>query len=383
MNEEKTIQPGATTSMPVEAAPGEKHSAVIVRGISMPPHQVRMAIDQAVAREQLSEEDGEEAIWWLYNYAQANCLNESALAARMKAYDKNTLYQVFRGSYGVNNKDGRHASWSNVVKAIKAFKAVAIEEAKKKNIGLLDTEVKRTVWQCCDAALNDGMVSFIYGPTRCGKTFSLKAYQRSHNHGTTVYIELGSGWNRQRFVRELAAILGNGVKAAKTWVLEDAIFKTFKRSNLLIVDEFHKALSTLGRDASRALLEFIRDIRDKTECGLVLCATKEGLEDFETGANAKTFRQMIGRAIVKAVLPDRPALRDFNTIARAFELPLPTGEDLQRVKGLVAEYGMERLFVYLQKTHALTRQAREPMSWAAFAKVMNGYLSLAHMKNGY
>ena len=54
MIEEKTIQP----SMPVEAAPGEKHSAVIVRGISMPPHQVRMAIDQAVAREQLSEEDG-------------------------------------------------------------------------------------------------------------------------------------------------------------------------------------------------------------------------------------------------------------------------------------------------------------------------------------
>ena len=113
MNEEKTTQPGATTSMPVEAAPGEKHSAVIVRGISMPPHQVRMAIDQAVAREQLTEEDGEEAIWWLYNYAQANSLNESALAAKMKAYDKNTLYQVFRGSYGVNNKDGRHASWSN------------------------------------------------------------------------------------------------------------------------------------------------------------------------------------------------------------------------------------------------------------------------------
>ena len=47
----------------VEAGSGEKHSAVIVRGISMPPHQVRMAIDQAVAREQLSEEDGEEVSW--------------------------------------------------------------------------------------------------------------------------------------------------------------------------------------------------------------------------------------------------------------------------------------------------------------------------------
>lgn len=376
-NKEKTIQPELPT---VEAAPGEKHSAV-VRGISMPAHQVRIAIDQAVARGQATQDEGEE-VWWLFNYALEHHLKEADLAAKMKAYDKNTLYQLFRGSYGVY-KDGKFSSWSNVIKTIREFKKIEIEEAKKKDIGLLDTEVKQTVWRCCDAALNDGMVSFIYGPPRCGKTCSLKAYQRSHNHGQTVYIELGSGWNRQRFVRELAGALNNGVKAAKTWVLEDAIFHTFRRSNLLIVDEFHKGLTTICKDASRALLEFIRDIRDKTGCGLVLCATKEGFEDFETGSNAKTFRQMIGRSIVKAILPDRPPLRDFNTIARAFDLPLPQGDDLRRVKDLVARYGMERLFVYLQKTHALAHQAKQPMSWNEFAKVMNGYLALEHMQNGY
>lgn len=365
----------------VEPAPTEKHSAVLLRGISMPAHQVRIAIDQAVARGQVSEEDGEE-VWWLYNYAQDHHFKEADLAAKMKAYDKNTLYQLFRGTYGVQS-DGRCSSWNNVIKTIREFKKVELEEAKKKNIGLLDTEVKQTVWRCCDAALNDGMVSFIYGPTRCGKSFSLRAYQRSHNHGQTIYIEMGSGWNRQRFVRELAVTLGNGVKAAKTWVLEDAIFGSLRRTNLLIVDEFHKGLTTLGKEASRALLEFIRDIRDKTSCGLVLCATKEGLEDFETGQNAKTFRQMIGRAIVKAVLPDRPPVRDFNTIARAFDLPLPQGEDLKRIKDLVARYGMERLFIYLQKTHALAHQADQPMSWASFAKVMNGYLALEHMQDGY
>ena len=56
MNEERTTQ----AEIPiVEPAPGEKHSAVIVRGISMPAHQVRIAIEQAVARGQVSEEDGE------------------------------------------------------------------------------------------------------------------------------------------------------------------------------------------------------------------------------------------------------------------------------------------------------------------------------------
>ena len=356
----------------------EKHSAIVTRGIAMPAHQVRIAVEQAVARGQVTEEEGEE-VWWLYNYAQENHLKEADLAAKMKSYDKNTLYQLFRGSYGVY-KDGRCSSWASIVQAIRAFKKVELEEMKKKNVGLIETEVKQTVWRCCDAALNDGMVSFIYGRTRIGKSVALQAYQREHNHGQTVYLEMGSGWTRARFVRELARKFGNGVKATKAWALEDAIFDTLKRSNLLIVDEFHKALTTVGEKQSATVLEFIRDVRDKTHCGLVLCATKVGMERFETGVNKQTFEQLIGRSIIKAVLPDRPPVRDLNTIARAFELPIPAGDDLKSVKELVATYGLDRFFAYLQKTYALTKKTKEPMSWAAFSKVKNGYLALAHMK---
>ena len=364
--------------VPAEKPAEEKHSAILARGIAMPAHQVRIAVEQAVARGQVTEEEGEE-VWWLYNYAQEHHLKEGDLAAKMKAYDKNTLYQVFRGSYGVY-KDGRCSSWASVVKAIREFKKIEIEEMKKKNVGLIETEVKQTVWRCCDAALNDGMVSFIYGKTRIGKSVSLQAYQREHNHGQTIYLEMGAGWTRPRFVRELARKFGNGVKATKSWALEDAIFDTLKRSNLLIVDEFHKALTTTGERNSASVLEFIRDIRDKTHCGLVLCATKVGMERFETGANKEMFEQLIGRSIIKAVLPDRPPVRDLNTIARTFELPIPTGEDLKSVKELVGTYGLDRFFAYMQKTYAITKKAKQPMSWEAFQKVKNGYLSLAHMK---
>ena len=376
MNETKTGADAAERAPAGEAR--ERHSASLTRGISLPARQVRIAVEQAVARGQATEDEGEE-VWWLYNYAQEHHLNEAALAAKMKSYDKNTLYQLFRGSYGVA-KDGRCASWASVVRAIRAFKKVEVEEMKKKNVGLIETEVKQTVWRCCDAALVDGMVSFIYGGTRIGKTVALQAYQREHNHGQTVYIEMGSGWTRARFVRELARKFGNGVKATKAWALEDAIFDTLKRSNLLIVDEFHKALTTTGDKSSAAVLEFIRDIRDRTRCGLVLCATKVGMERFETGANRLTFGQLIGRSIIKAVLPDRPPVRDLNAIARAFDLPLPTGDDLRGVKELVGTFGLERLFAYLQKAYALTRKAGEPMTWEAFAKVKNGYLALASMK---
>ena len=375
MSEKPTIQPELPT---VEAAPGEKHSAIISRGISMPAHQVREAIKQAVIRGQLSEQDGEE-VFWLYSYAQEYHLKEADLAAKMGAYDKNTLYQVFRGIYGVY-KDGRASSWAGIIKAIKAFKAIEIEEMKKKNIGIIHTEVRETVYDCCDAALNDGWPVFIYGASQIGKTTALMAYQREHNHGRTIYIRLDSGWTRTRFVRELALILNNGVKATKCWALEDAIHRSLNRYNLLIVDEFHLAFTTLRRDRVAELLEFIRGIHDRTGCGVVMCATKVGLEAIERSDNRLTFEQFTKRGVVKAILPDYPPIRDINEVARSFDLPLPSGQTLRDIKDLIKTRGLGVFIKYLQKSYAMARQGKKTLTWEIFWSTANGYLALAHME---
>ena len=356
----------------------EKHAVANTRGILMPAHQVCAAIKQAVARGQLTEEDGEE-VRWLYNYAQEYHLKEADLAAKMKAYDKNTLYQVFRGSYGVY-KDGKCSSWDNVIKAIKAFKAVELEELKKKNIGIIETEVKKTVYDCCNAALNDGWPVFIYGASQIGKTTALHAYQREHNHGRTIYIRLDSGWTRARFVRELAQLLHNGVKATKCWALEDAIHDGLNRYNLLIVDEFHLAFTTLRRDRVAELLEFIRGIHDRTGCGLVMCATKVGLEAIERSENRLTFEQLTKRGVVKAVLPDFPPQRDINEIARSFDLPLPSGQLLRDIKNLIRSRGLGAFIKYLQKAYAFTKSKKCVLTWPEFWSTANTYLALAHMK---
>lgn len=365
----------------VEAAPGERHSAVIQRGISMAAHQVRAAIAQAVARGQLSEEDGEE-VFWLYSYAQEYHLKEADLAAKMGTYDKNTLYQVFRGSYGVQ-KDGKYSSWANIIKAIRAFKAVEIEEMKMKNIGIIETEVKKTVFQACTAALNDGMPAFIYGASQIGKTTALMEFQRLHNHGRTVYLRMGSGWTRARLVRELALRFGNGVKATKCWALEDAIFGSLTRYNLLIIDEFHLALETCTEASSKAIMEFIREVYDRTGCGLVMSATKVGLAGLEGGRNQMLFDQLRRRGVVRVVLPDAPPTRDINTIARSFELTLPTGDVLAGIKRLIKERGLGVFIKYLQKAYALSKAKKEPLSWDGYAKTVNGYLKLSEMKSEY
>ena len=357
-----------------DASPGEKHSAVIIRGVQMPAHQVRAAIKQAVEMGKLSEEDGEE-IFWLYSYAQEYHLREADLAEKI-GVDKTTLYRVFRGSYGA-------ASWANVVKSIKDFKTVELEEMKKKNIGIIDTEVKKTVFSACQAALNDGMPAFIYGASQIGKTTALMEFERLNNHGRTVYLRMGSGWTRPRLVRELALKFGNGVKATKCWALEDAIFGSLTRYNLLIIDEFHLALETSTDASAKAMMEFVREVYDRTGCGLVMSSTKVGLAGLEGGKNQLLFDQLRRRGVVKVVLPDVPPVRDINTIARSFDLPLPAGEVLAGIKQLVKTRGLGVFIKYLQKSYAVCRKAKTELSWDAYRKVVNGYLALGAMKSEY
>ena len=358
----------------IPAEPAEKRSAVIVRGIAMPAHQVRAAIKQAVAMDRLSEEDGEE-IFWLYSYAQEYHLREGDLADKV-GVDKTTLYRVFRGNYGA-------ASWANVVKAIRDFKTVAIEEMKKKNIGIIETEVKKTVFSACQAALNDGMPAFIYGASQIGKTTALLEFQRLNNHGRTVYLRMGSGWTRPRLVRELAVKFGNGVKATKCWALEDAIFGSLTRYNLLIIDEFHLALETSSEASAKAMMELIREIYDRTGCGLVMASTKVGMAGLEGGKNQMLFDQLRRRGVVRVVLPDAPPVRDINTIARSFELPIPSGETLADIKRLIRGRGLGVFIKYLQKAYSLTRKSQNPLSWDVYRKVVNGYLALGAMKTEY
>ncbi len=356
------------------AETGDKHAMNIIRGVQMPAHQVRAAIKQAVEMGRMSEEDGEE-IFWLYSYAQEYHLREADLADKV-GVDKTTLYRVFRGSYGA-------ASWSNVIKAIKDFKAVEVEERKKKDIGIIDTEVKKTVFAACQSALNDGMPAFIYGASQIGKTTSLLEFARQNNHGRTGYLRMGSGWTRPRLVRELAVKFGNGIKATKCWALEDAIFGSLTRYNLLIVDEFHLALETTSEASAKAIMEFIREVYDRTGCGLVMASTKVGLAGLESGKNQLLFDQLRRRGVVKVVLPDAPPVRDINTIARTFDLPLPTGELLADVKRLIKTRGLGVFIKYLQKSYALTRKSKNPLTWDVYRKVYNGYLALGAMKTEY
>ena len=272
-----------------------------------------------------------------------------------------------------------------MVKRILAFKKLELERGKVKSVGFVETSTAKRVFATCDAALFDGMPAFIYGASQTGKTTALLEYQRTHNHGTTKYVRMGVRWTKQRLVREVARVCSVFSERAKTIELEERITRALTSRNLLIIDEFHLAMETTTALAEKEVIEYIREIFDRTGCGIVMCATKVGEQDFEQGANKMLFDQFRRRGIVKTVLPDVPKVADINKIAKCFELDAPLGETLAQIKMMIKSRGINQYIKFLQKSAQVATESkgRLAMSWDLFNEVAEGYARLAYAKNEY
>lgn len=335
--------------------------------------QVQAVIRQLVALKKIDEDQGQ-LLFWLHGFGQDKNISDANLSAMMKV-SQAAVSQLFSGKYAAEN-------WTPMIDRIRALKEVEEEELKKLNLGFVMTHTAKTIFSVCESAMTDGMPAFIFGASQIGKTTALEEFQRQHNHGRTKYLRLGSGWTKTRTVRELGrACKVRNIKDKKTWQVEESIFESLNRYNLLIIDEFHLAMETVNDATSREIVEFIREVYDRTHCGLVLSATKVGIQDLEEGKNAMLFDQLRRRGVVRVVLPDVPPLKDINAIAKSFGLELPKAEVLANVKQLLKTRGLGVFVKYLQKAHTIA--GSEPLTWEKFFYVNDGYASLADMRNDY
>lgn len=334
---------------------------------------MRAVITHAVSMGQVTEQQGE-TLFWLHGYGIDKNLSNVDLARKMKVSD-GTVSQLFSGKYGAGD-------WSPMIAKIEALRQVEENEQKNLDLGFIETATAKTVFAACSSAMLDGMPAFIYGASHIGKTTALLEFQRRNNHGRTKYIRLGSRWSKGRFVHELAqACKVSRTRNKRGWELEYLVNNSLNRYNLLIIDEFHLAFETVAETVSKELVEYIREVFDRTHCGLVLSSTKVGLDDLENGKNKLLFDQLRRRGVVKVVLPDVPPVKDINAIARHFGLELPTGETLKRIKELLRTRGLGVFVTYLQKAHSLA--GGKPMAWENFFYVNDGYARLACQANEY
>lgn len=344
-----------------------------VQGIQFPANKVQEGLRRLQAEGKI-DADGADLVFWLYNYAQDNKLTLKGMGDVI-GLSQTVAFHILRCDYA--------AKYDSIVDAIRKAKKRVEEEAKKKSIGFVKTWTAARIFEACDAALYDHWPEFIYGVSQSGKTTALLEYQRTHNHGTTKYMRMGSHWSKARVVMELAICCRCFSNKATTAVLEHRILDSLTDRNLLIVDEFHEALFTSGQSAALEIMEFLRELYDRTGCGIVMAATPMGLKDFEAGKNAVAFDQLRRRGLVKIVLPEVPRVSDINKFAKSFDLPTPDGEILKGIKQMLRVDGLGKFVKYLQKAYALAAGEDRPLTWEDFAAVCNGYAALSAPHNEY
>lgn len=334
--------------------------------ISIPGDTVLTALNRLLSNGDLDEE-GKAAVWWFFGHCRDKGMT---LADAGKCIDKDatTVHRLFNGRYG--------ASYANMVADINRYRKIAEERAKRKDIGFIETSIWRKVSIVCRSALYDGMPAYIYGASQIGKTACLEEYARRNNHGQSRYVRMPAAPTYSKVLEQLSAACFISTRHA-IGDLNRRVFNAIDDRTLLIFDEFHQVFIGANDMSARKVVEFIREVYDRTHCGIVICGTKVVQEEFERGRQRMVWDQFRRRGMVELVLPDVAPKADVLKIASAFGLDEPDTGTMEIIRAMLERSGIGMYFKFLQFAHGMAATQKKPLSWDHFQQAHKSIKALS------
>ena len=297
-------------------------------------------------------------IRWFYAHAQLEGWSLRDAADKLRC-DTTVLYRIWTGKYG--------ASPNKFCERIAMFKRIADERAGVKKHEFVETSVSKAVWLACNYALVTQSIALIYGESQIGKTTACEEFARRNNHGCTKLVRMPAAGGVQLMMREIARACFVSNRSSFDQ-LRERVLSAVDESNLIIVDEVHQAFLSYQTGSAVKCLEVLREIHDRTKCGMVLVGTKVWKDELRSGGLAKMLQQLRRRGAVEKELPDVLPDRDVAAIAKAFGLGAPDGQALQYVRLVLRDWGLGRFTKYLQAASRAAAKARTKLSWDHFVE---------------
>ena len=295
-----------------------------------------------------------------------------AETGRLINYSDAVCTLLFRGKY-----DG---SLDNIVSAIGKFFELHDERSQSRKLAFIKTDLTERIWRVCGSALEFQKIAFIFGDQQIGKTEALKAYRDAHNHGSTIYVRMPTGGAMCNFVIEMARALRIGEHYSITR-LREKLKGAFDDRMLLIVDEAHACIKEHGRSQrSVETIDFIREIFDERQCGVVICATNVFRDAMDTGNLYKILRQTKRRRLCSLQLPATPSQNDLNTFAAAYGLGPSKDEARTLEKRLVEDEALGMWLTLLRMGAKIAAKRKEKMNWNHVILAHAGLLELESAK---
>ncbi len=338
-----------------------------IGGDSLKPSLAKLVESGAATEEQAS------LVWWYFCHCKSNGFGTKR-CAREIGVEATTIYRVFNCSY--------RASLAQVCARIRNYKRAVEERAGLNELPFVVTSVAASVEQVCHAAWLSQSVAMIWGESQIGKTYALQHYAANHNHGQTKYVRIPAAATKTIAAQELARSCY--VSADGGWhTIRDRVVRAVDANNLMLVDEFHELFVSTSTQNAVAVLDFLRELHDRSGCGLVLCSTNIGRDAVESGKLAPILKQLSKRGVVKLQLPDLAPIADYWLLAsEIFGLAKPTDQAIvEVVKTLRHKSGIGVFSDYLKMGARLAKNKGEDYTWNHFAAAHDALAALSKTTN--
>lgn len=306
-------------------------------------------------------DDERSALRWLHSHASERNYSMEEIASLLKQesgkpYSRDSVYQALTG-----RRSESGASLTPIVKSIERLRK--IEESRAVRAPFIETMLTKRVWKICETALNFQRVAFIYGDSQIGKTTALMEYQRTHNHGETIYVRMPAGGTFGEFIRVIAKALRIS-PALKDWQMKDKIFAAIDSRMLLIVDQCHECFLGQYSDRSLRCLLFVMEIFDRCNCGVVLVGTGKFEAGMMDSRYRETLKQLVRRGLPQPLrLPDKPTAANLNEFSAAYGLLPAIGHALALQSDTIRDHDLGVWLTTIQAGQKIATKRKEPMAW--------------------
>ena len=251
-----------------------------------------------------------EEVAWFHQHALEEGLNWKQVCDALN-YSETVIFRVLKGTYT--------GAWDQVADSIRSYRRLVSERVAIKHASFRETRITRLVTGGLSYAMANNSITKITGESRQGKTVAAKWWRDQNNHGRTAFITAPAYGAARALLTELALVLGINRNTGIT-NMHSAILRAFNSNRMLIVDEAHRLLPK-DRRSDPTLLEILRDIHDRTGCGLALLCTRR----FDEGI-AKSeymYEQVIGRIGMPVQLPREFEWDDLSPIVEQYLTTCP------------------------------------------------------------
>lgn len=299
--------------------------------------------------------------FWKYYWDNSLTL---ATAADLIDRDDSTLGEIFRGQYG--------ARPDHVIEAMGEFLELQEKRDAAPKVRFVETGLAKRIFMLCDRTRVLQKMSFIIGETHVGKTEPLMEYERRNNHGKTIYTRCPSDGSVKAYAEGLAVRFGISTKTSRS-AMKAMIMKEFRADMLLIVDELSACIQHNPTAKRRVqIMEFVREIFDRTKCSVVGCATPIFRKEMQDGEFSRLFAQCMSRRFCMMEVKPKTPQADLNLYAAAYGLPPSSGPARELETQVIESERLGHWLTLLQIGSSVAANEKKPFSWSHVLSAKEG-----------